>query len=256
MGKRYALYAALGIVFTCATVFAQTRKASITIGGNYWNANLALPEDIYQGITADPSNMVGPYLNMRFGNWLLGGSLFFGTFALHSGDAGTGFDMDIKRNDQNFSFGYSLFKNLNVFAALKSVSYSADENMTTSYYDPYWGYQQGEGRVEMDNTGKLVGGGISSVVPFSKSPFFLYGSVAYLTGKMDYSYTMSLGGTIADLVSEKVNANLVSWGVGIGIQTASGISILIGYRMDNDSVEEAGEEQISGLTATVAYTLH
>jgi len=255
MDKRNAVLAAIGIVFICATVFAQPRKASITIGGSYWNANLVLPEDIYQGITADPGNMVGPYLNMRFGNWLLGGSMFFGTFTLHSGDAGTGFDLDIKRNDQNFSFGYSLFKNFNVFAALKSVSYSADENMTTSYYDPYWGYRQGEGRVEMDNTGKLVGGGVSSVVPFSKSPFFLYGSAAYLTGKMDYSYSVSLGGTLTDLVAKKVNANLLSWSVGIGIQTSSGFSILVGYRMDSDSVEDGGEEQISGLTATVAYTL-
>jgi opacity protein-like surface antigen len=250
------------LVMLCAgTVLSQT-KPVITIGGSLWNAKSSFEGKAYEGMKADAGNWVGPYFNIRMGKLLLGTSMYFGTIPLKSSsDDGEGFSIDLSRSDLNFSLGYSLFNNLNAFFAVKNAKIKGDKEFTGEVllgYDDY-GYPVTlpyEGKINLENKGTLFGGGLSTTYRFPQSPIFLFGSFALLKGTMNSTFNMTIDGENAFPPQENDNSvTLKSFNAGVGFQTGSGISILIGYRGENSSGEGEGQEKVNGVMATLAYTL-
>jgi len=197
--KKYALVLMLAVF--AAAGFSQS---AFTIGGNYWRASPDFEFDMYQDTDMGDGNMIGPYINYRFGKLIFGGSLFFGNFKLsrevdaedyfdpydyydwyYWGDYYNQIDLEsvkmeatLKRMDINGTIGYSVIRPVTVFAAFKSIN-----SKLTDYKI------NGEDEEDIDDfeySGILIGGGISGVAVFPQSPFFLFGSFAFLTGSLTY----------------------------------------------------------------------
>ncbi len=239
-GKAIAiLLVVLGLM--AGSTMAQT---VFSVGANYWRAALEYDQAELGDISIDPGNLIGPYLNIRSGKLVIGGSMSLGNFKMNYGDTfGDMFGMDVtvdakvKRTDLNFSVGYSLSRNLTLFGAYKDQKYKFEGSI--SYEDPWTGETETEDfSDEMpEQKGSFVGGGLSLVLPFSSSPLFAFGSAAYLAANGD------------------------DWGdittvtFGLGLATSSNISLMVGYRMDSMGNDEKDKEKIKGVTATVAYTI-
>ena len=229
----------LGLV--AGSVFAQSSTV-FSIGASYWRAALeydqrALAEE-FGDMSIDPGNLFGPYLNIRMGKLVLGGSMFVGSFNVDYGslleDYGVTSDMKIKRTDLNFSVGYSLARNLTLFGAYKDMTYKTEGTFT--YQDSWSGTSQTITE-EDEQKGSFVGGGLSLILPFSGSPLFAYGSAAYLAANND---------DWADITT-------VTLGLGVSLQ--SNLSAMVGYRVDAMGDNQKDQEKIKGVTATLAYTI-
>ena len=252
---------AAGLMAILLVVSAATQtKPVITIGGSVWNAKWEAEGKDYEGMKADAGTWVGPYLNIRVGKVLLGTSMYFGKIPIKgTTNMEYEYSIDLSRNDLNFSLGYSLFDYLNAFFAVKNASIKGEDTFppgSLAWYDEFGtlNYNLIEIQREIENKGTLFGGGLSGTYRFPKSPIFLFGSFAILKGTMNFSTVLtSAGGSLNDEMDESVT--LKSYNAGIGFQTGSGISILVGYRGENSSGEEGGEEKVKGIMATLAYTL-
>jgi hypothetical protein len=249
------LAAAACIILAAACARAQTQPV-FTVGGTLWHAKPSYSGDLYEDVTARAGNMIGPYLNVRMGNWLLGASMFFGSFKIEEEFDEGDFEIDMKRNDLNFSLGYSVAKNLSLFGAVKNISVAGDQTDTFEYDDGYY-YNEIDVETEMKNKGTLFGGGASTVFQFENSPLFLFGSAAYLTGTLKSSFIQTVDGEEYYDYDEDVDRTLISWNMGIGYRAPSGLSLLLGYRGDTTTGADMdeGKENISGIMATVALTL-
>jgi len=248
---------------------AQTRTV-FTIGGNYWYAQRKLSGDYYLNgeIESKSGNMVGPYLNLRIGNLILGASAFWGTFSEsninHLQQSIDYYKIPAKRTDINGSLGYSLINNpgfsLTVFGAVKTMNMNRD--YTTTYTDAQSVKWDTDGKY--DETGTLLGGGVSCVIRFPESPIFIFGSASYLQGNRNFKYTISYNGEELEGwgFDDTGTAQLSALSGGIGFQTGSNISILVGYRadifdfkLDRKNVSNyTGRENLGGLSVTMAYT--
>lgn len=254
----------MGIIFVfCFTGLPPMAKAqtAFTIGGNYWYAQRSFSGDYWGETKSKAGNMVGPYVNLRIGKWLLGSSMFFGTFS-ESSEFNPYYNVDTKRNDLNFSLGYSILNNLNVFFAVKSLSFNGKDD-DYSYHDYVYG-NIWHAKREIKNNGTMIGGGASGVFRFSRSPIFVYWSAAYLTGKRNATDIVDVEGEKIDFWKGdfKADNHLTALSGGLGIQTDAGITILIGYRADildfksnNQDFDIDGKENLNGITVTLAYTL-
>lgn len=261
----------MSIVFClCAlTVFPliAQNQTILTIGGNDWYAQRKLSGDYYSNgeIESKSGNMIGPYLNLRIGNVILGGSAFWGTFSEsnknhleHSIDY---YNIPAKRTDLNGSLGYSIVNqprfSFTLFGAVKTMNMKRD--YTATYTDAQNVEWDTDGKY--DETGTLLGGGASCVIRFPESPVFIFGSASYLQGNRHFKSTTSYDDEVLDWLSfdEKGTATLSALSGGIGFQTNSNISILVGYRADifnfkfNDT-KATGKEKLGGLSVTAAYT--
>jgi hypothetical protein len=246
-------------MFCAVSALAQT-KPVITIGGSVWNAKWDAEGKDYEGMKADAGIWVGPYLNIRIGKVLLGSSMYFGKIPIKgTTNMEYEYSIDCSRNDLNFSLGYSLIDNLNAFFAVKNASIKGENTFppaSLAYYDEFGNlnYNLIEIKREIENKGTLFGGGLSGTYRFPQSSIFLFGSFALLKGTMNFSTVLtSTGGSLDQAVDESVT--LKSYNAGIGFQTGSGISILVGFRGENSSGEGGGEEKVNGIMATLAYTL-
>jgi hypothetical protein len=143
---------------------------------------------------------------------------------------------------------------VNLFFGLKNVSLKGDGSFPISWVDEYGYPIDLEGTLELESKGTLMGGGLSGVIPFQRSPWFLFWSGAYLSGTLDATSSMSAMGETLWGSNEKLNTGVYSYTGGIGFRTPSGLSILVGYRGDSSEAED-GKENIGGFMATVAYTL-
>jgi hypothetical protein len=239
---------------------AAGQKAVVTIGGSVWNAKWEAEGKDYEGMEADAGTWVGPYLNIRMGKLLLGTSMYFGKIPIKgTTNMEYEYSIDCSRNDLNFSLGYSLHKNLNAFFAVKNASIKGDNRFppaSLGWIDEYGvpNYNTVEIRRKIENKGTLFGGGLSGTYRFPQSSIFLFGSFALLKGTMNFSTTLtSVAGSADESVDESVT--IKSYNGGVGFQTGSGISLLVGYRGEDSSGEEGGKEKVKGIMATLAYTL-
>jgi hypothetical protein len=217
----------------------------ITFGGHYWYAESDYKGDRFENIDISPGNMFGPYLNVRLGRFILGSSLFFGTFEWE--DRSYSVTMDINRSDLNFSLGYAFAPRFNVFAAVKRISLTGE--MSGAFPDT----DERVGRLEKEYKGLLYGAGVSGFLPFRRSRLFLFWSAAYLMGTID--------GREESIIEElepvrwdgEFETDITALTVGVGYQIPSGLALMVGYRADLSG--ENNEETIHGIMATLAYTV-
>ena len=231
------------LFITTKTAFAQSGM-TVTIGGHYWYAQPDYRGEAFEGVEVSSGNMVGPYLNLRVGKFVFGTSMFFGKFNWNN----SVYDhkLDISRTDLNFSVGYLIFPRFTVFGAVKSISQNGEKDFT------YNGDAFSTNSI-VENKGMLYGGGISGILPFVRSPLFLFWSAAYLTGKIEWTKSISTDDQKFGEYENKYDTNITALTVGLGFQASSGLTIMVGYRTDF-SGEDEGEERIHGAMATVAYT--
>jgi hypothetical protein len=249
-------------------LIAQTQMA-FTVGGNYWYAQRTLSGEYYRDgeIESKPGNMVGPYLNLRIGNVILGGSAFWGNFTESNKNHEDYKNVDAKRTDINGSLGISLVNQPNfsftVFGAIKSLTMKRGY----SYIFTDNTYKQWPIDSKYEETGMLFGGGVSCVIRFPESPVFLFGSASFLQGDRSFKNTDTYNGEVLAIsdgwgFDDKGTAQLSAVSGGIGFQTGSNVSILIGYRADildfkldlPDVANFNGKENLGGLSVTMAYT--
>jgi hypothetical protein len=239
---------AIGLVLVlCSGLAVAQSNTSVTIGGNYWRGTIKAENITGDNTTDKASNLIGPFINVRFDKITLGGSWFFGSWDFSQSD----YTYKIKRNDLNFSLGYSINSNITLFGAYKILKLTEE-----------FGWES-MGITNRENTIWNVpyyGGGLSVTYPFPNSPLFLFGSAAYLTHAKDkfditqYDYFSEMDVTY----EQKVDDNITSFTVGLGFRLNSGISILGGYRADSHKSkdENTGNNlKINGLMVTLAYTL-
>lgn len=260
MKNKIGLSVAVIMILLAGWISAQT-KPVITIGGSLWNAKLEFEGDAYGSMKAESGNWIGPYLNIRFGKLLLGTSMYFGKIPIKIASEESDISFDLNRSDLNFSLGYSLTKNLTAFFAVKNASIKGDMTYppySFVYYD-YYGdpyYNTDDINMEMENKGTLLGGGLSGTYRFPQSPIFIFGSFALLTGPLNSTVSYSyLGESFGEPIEQKNDVNMTSYNGGIGFQTNSGFSILLGYRGETSSSKGDATEKINGLMVTLAYTL-
>lgn len=257
MKTKTRLAAGFITVLLAGLVTAQT-KAVVTIGGSLWNAKWEGTGESYNGMKADAGTWVGPYLNIRMGKLLFGTSMYFGKIPLKiSSEAGEDFAIDLKRSDLNFSLGYSLHKYLNAFFAVKNATIKGDKTIpfTLGEYDGFGNLIYYDTQWKMENKGTLFGGGLSGTYRFPQSPIFLFGSFALLKGTMNNNVSWMYENVDLGSNKKEMDVTLKSFNGGIGFQTGSGISLLVGYRGENSSGEGGGKEKVNGIMATLAYTL-
>jgi hypothetical protein len=259
MNRKQLLSIAL-ILCVLAGMAPSYGQTSVTLGMHYWYSMLEVAGAEEMGLSIDPGNMFGPYLNLRIGKIILGSSLFFGTYTFNWEDFGYEYSdgsdwyffdfsnnsTSAKRQDMNFSVGFNLARYFNIFGAYKQqkLTYSDEFN-----YDAYiWNgsdyvyIESGSETIEEETSIGYIGGGASAIVPFgARSPLFLFGSAAYLIAqdKDDIDYLDVLAIT-----------------AGIGFASRSGLSFMAGYRADMDmGGDEDTQGKIHGFMATVAYTI-
>ena len=245
-------------MFCAVSALAQT-KPVVTIGGSVWNAKSEFEGDAYEGMKADAGTWVGPYLNIRMGKILLGTSMYFGKIPLKIGTGGSeDVSIDLSRSDLNFSLGYSILNNLNAFFAVKNAKIKGDKTIpfTLGEYEDFGNLIYYDTKWKLENKGTLFGGGLSGTYRFPQSPIFLFASFALLKGTMNSNGSWTYQNEDIVPSNEKdMDVTLKSFNGGLGFQTGSGISILVGYRGENSSGEGGGEEKVNGIMATLAYTL-
>ena len=94
----------------------QDVKTIVTVGGSYWNATYSYQdEDGKVVFDFGTGNLVGPYLSLSHGKWNFGTSMYFGTFPVEKLTEG---DLKVTRSDLNFTLGYRVHPNINVFAGV------------------------------------------------------------------------------------------------------------------------------------------
>jgi hypothetical protein len=220
------------------SLFAQT---GVTIGANYWNAKPDLGLGLDSGVKFNPMHMFGPYVNIRSGKFSFGGSLFLGTLKIEATDIYE-YEVSMKRSDINLSLGYSIVKGITLFGALKTFTNKLEDWKVNG--------QSIGGDSENQEKGLLYGGGIFGVLPFSGSPLFLFGSLAYLTGSVTYE---------GELGEVDYDRSLASLTAGIGYRMTPQLNLLLGYRSDasGDPKEDEEEnlEKFRGIIVTIGYTL-
>jgi hypothetical protein len=241
----------------------------LTFGGSAWYTQPTYSGDYFTGLKSDPSVMLGPYLNLRLGDLVLGGSLYFGKSNMNYYNTETNeksFDMGVSRGDMNLTLGISLVKNLTVFGAIKFLYSTGEKDFSSDGFPYKW---------KIEDTGVMFGGGLSAVVRVPNSPVFLFGSGALLIGTMSSTYSISYTGYdyYGDTYKETAKPTnvLISGNGGLGIQASPNISLLLGYRIDvrtfnlketrDEYTDEVltqasnGREIIHGPMATLAFSL-
>jgi hypothetical protein len=235
---------------------------ALTIGGNYWHAQRALSGEYWTDVRSEAGNLAGPYAQFRVGRWLLGMSMYFGTFeeyGVHDELYIRKYSFNNKRSDLNFSVGYSFLEGVTVFAASKNLAFNAGENNLSSYDiggSTYYGTRK------CVDKGTMFGGGASGLVRISKSRFFLCASAAYLAGKRKQTdkITSNDGRTAEYNPESKTDNSIVALSGSIGYQAGGAMTVLVGYRADmldfkNRTDGMKGREKVHGINCTLAYTL-
>lgn len=269
------------LVMTGVTVQVQAQTV-FTIGGSYWRGNSEFESPLYQTQFDKSSHLVGPYLNMRNGKWTLGGSIFWAGWDLAdeteqdmqngmneiAEDArrqNPGYDVEfdgtisaehtVKRTDMNLSLGYSVTRNLSLFAAYKNLKFVEDFDLliqgdwrisgtgsgsTDEATSPVDIHETDSGQ---EQNGSFIGGGATLMLPLTGSPFFLFGSANYMTA-----------------LTEDWK-NLVGYNFGVGYYDKSGVTFMVGYRADifmddDEDVMDVGDKaKVSGIMGTIAFTI-
>lgn len=232
---------------------AAGQNTTVTVGGSVWMCkyDMVATDTDYDDVEIGTGTMFGPYIAINFDRFNIGANYLLGTFDVKDPEIflGNDFygatpDVELKRNDVNFTAGYRIIAtkslSMNLFGGVKLLKYTA----TTSIE----GYD-----VETEMSGPMFGGGASLVIPFGSSNLYAYGSMAYLTGTMNYS--TSLDGEELDSGEADEATNLVALTAGMGYRFPGGFGISGGYRADVFGSNEAVYvDRLSGLILSGSYT--
>ncbi len=261
MRKIITLVLALGVMMLFSNGMAQEEnKTIVTVGGSYWNATYSYQnedgKDVYEFGTG---NLFGPYLSISNGKWNFGSSMYFGTFPVEKMEAGN--NLDVKRSDLNFTIGYRVHPNINVFGGVKYLKWTMSGEM--EYWSDY--YNSTVVDYEATESGPMFGAGVGGTVPLGTSGLYAFGSIAYLVGTMKTE--VKAGDYTSDENdSQDIASKLAALNLGLGYRFPSGLGVNIGYRADlyteSQDVENylGGTETVDynlgvkGLVATVSYT--
>ncbi len=239
----------------------ETVRTIVTVGGSYWNASYTAQdedgEDLYDYGTG---NLFGPYLSLNRGKWNLGASLYFGKIPVEE----TNYD-DMKRTDLNFTVGYRVHPNINLFAGLKYLTWTQEGSF--DWYNQY-GYLVDNYEYEETFKAPLFGAGIGGTLPLGTSGLYAFGSVSYLMGSTAYHVAINSTETDESLEEDSegdLECGLFTLNLGLGYRFASGMGINLGYR--GDVIEQSGDIETSlyewevdnqlgvkGLVVTISYT--
>ena len=85
------------------------------------------------------------------------------------------------RTDVNFTLGYRVHRNVNIFAGAKYLKWSIE--MESSYYGYTYKY-------EVSESGLMYGLGASLVLPLGNSGLYAFGSLAGMFGTLTYEEKM------------------------------------------------------------------
>jgi hypothetical protein len=201
MKKMTALLLVLGLVTCFSSVMAQEEtKTIVTVGGSYWNATYSYQDedgkDVFEFGTG---NLFGPYLSISNGKWNFGTSMYFGSFPVEKLAAGN--SLDVKRSDMNFTVGYRVHPNINVFGGIKYLKWTMSGQY--EYVDYYY---SGLVDYEATESGPMFGAGVGGTVPLGTSGLYAFGSIAYLVGTMKNEYKI---GDMSD--AEDTRMSLPNW---------------------------------------------
>jgi hypothetical protein len=233
---------------------ASAQKTSITVGGSYWGCSydkIASNSD-YEDMEMGSGSIFGPYLSINSNRWNFGMNYLFGKFEPDFEEFGLT-DYAVSRSDINFTLGYRVIAqrslSMNLFGGVKLLKIT--EEATAQWYGDYYSY---EAEYKGITSGPMFGGGVSTVVPFGSSDFYLYGSLAYLTGTMTYKVEMDgeeLGSEEADNAT-----NLIALTAGLGYRFPGDVGISGGYRGDFFGSEDSDYvDRLSGFIVSVSYTI-
>ena len=280
MKKGYVIFAL--VLVLVAMSFAQ-QKTIVTVGGSVWNAEYSW-EDADGNKLGDigTGNSVGPYISINHGKVNFGASLLFGSFPVNElglgeteADATT--DINMSRGDLNFTIGYRIHRNINLFVGAKSLNWKIEGSVNTSYYEeiitgydyfgnPIYDYQLVDGQfdAEINEGGMLYGLGISAVIPFGSSGWYGFGSLAGMGGTLTNEVKISADMYgFSETTEEDVTAALAAINVGIGYRFAGGLGLNVGYRADlfnettkaTDGAEEENPSiRVQGAILTLSYS--
>ena len=227
-----ALFTFFIFLSTTVNVFPQS-YTEVTVGGHYWYAAPDYKGEAFKRIKVGSGNMVGPYLSLRKGRFTLSTSILMGTFKWDY--TVYNFNLNIKRNDLNFMAGYSLSPRFTIFGAIKNLSLKGNRDLN-----------------KFESKKRLYGGGVSSILPFLHSSFFLYGSAAYLYGTEKTTEFISVEKENVYTYNEHSNTGIAALTFGLGFRASSGLTITGGYKVD---LSNKIEKRIQGIMATATYAI-
>jgi len=256
-------------LFIANVVFAQTRTV-VTLGGSWWNAAYSfVDEDGKELAEIGNGNNFGPYISINHGKVNFGASLLFGTFPVDAYNLGLDiFDLDtdvnMSRNDLNFTLGYRVLPNLNVFAGAKYLKLAIDvdiKDIPTEYDD--WGnpIDFDDANIKLNDGGMMYGLGASAVIPLGTAGMYAFGSIAVMGGIMKSDTTISFMELSEEFEGSENAAVLGALNLGLGYRFPSGLGINVGYRADllNRELEQVDEIiqtriNVQGLIVTASYS--
>jgi hypothetical protein len=254
------------LILTVPSAMSQMKPA-ISVGAHYWYGMLdystASHGDI--DVDVDAAHVYGPYINIGLGRFTLGGALYMGTFGLDYGRNGVYVDdeeneyrmvpdgehltLDRKRTDLNLSLGARVLPRINLFVAIKSLSYREDDSRQVQDGDV------SDAEYDLEQTCFLYGCGFQGIVILPRLPVFLYYSFAYLFGSMKYREELAIDNDTVYLLDDDYGTNVKSGAVGIGYRFRPGLSMTAGYRAEIMETKDLDlDEKIHGLVITVGYT--
>ncbi len=259
----------LAVVLLMAGFCWSQERTIVTVGGSYWNANYSYQdEDGHDLYDFGTGNLFGPYLSLSHGKWNFGASMYFGKFPMESSGyslSTSEFSEDMKRTDLNFTLGYRIHPNINVFGGVKYLAWNYEAEYS-NYYDDYLYKTLGTISYKETTSGPMFGGGVGGTIPLGSSGMYLFASAAYLVGTMSSEYEFA-GQSSSDDESEDIPTSLVAINAGLGYRFPSGLGINVGYRADLYTVTVKEENYYTGLdieyennigvkgvVATVSYT--
>ncbi|MBN2411957.1 hypothetical protein JXQ31_09720 [candidate division KSB1 bacterium] len=272
LAKKRLIFLTIFILFIAHTVLAQTRTV-VTLGGSWWNAAYTYEdEDGEELAEIGNGNSFGPYISINHGKINFGASLLFGTFPVDAFDMGFGediFDTDINmsRNDLNFTLGYRIHRNINLFAGTKYLKWAINLDMNDIPIETgtdFWGdpiYDYVDASIELSESGMLYGVGISGVIPLGSGGMYAFGSIAGMGGTLKSESTVEFLGESESETGEDISATLAAINLGLGYRFPSGFGINAGYRADlfSEEVEDSDEDsqpriRVEGFIVTASYS--
>jgi hypothetical protein len=262
------------IMLLATVVFAQERTV-VTLGGTWWNAAYSYEdEDGNKLADIGSGNSFGPNISINHGKLNFGASLLFGSFPIESYNYGLeelDTDVNMSRNDLNFTLGYRVHRYINIFAGVKYLKWSTkvdinDFELVTG--TDYWGdpiYETVDASYEDAVSGPLYGLGLSAVIPLGSEGLYLFGSLAGMGGTLTSETTVEAGGRSASDDTGDLSTTLATINLGLGYRWPGGFGVNAGYRADlftvtseyevlDETVESDNNIAVEGLIVTASYS--
>lgn len=219
----------------------------VNIGAQYWRASQNYyHEGLGINIAEQAGNLLGPDLSLQFGKIAVGSSMFFGSFSWLMEGVNAPIEVNVQRNQINFSLGLVYMEDINFFITVQNLSFEGEKSHSDLENRDY--------RTNVEDKGTLYGGGFSGVYMFPQSNVFALTYASYSLGHMKTVLTQYLKDTPIDELGGnwEYHSDALSVMLGLGYQFDTGINILLSYRQDINK-KETGELELDGFILTFFY---